>query len=113
MLVGAYSFFTVIVFAVRLFIKYRGPVCFVNMVCPIMRHVNSISYTISKLTMAVRENLIVLVLSIFKNSNLVVNIAVSNVRIQIYLFLKSNVYILNIEVFCSTMLFNKNLDITF
>ena len=42
-----------------------------------------------------------------KNSNLAVNIAVSNIRIRIYLFLKSNVYILNSEVFCSTMLFDK------
>ena len=42
-----------------------------------------------------------------KNSNLAVNIAVSNIRIRIHLFLKSNVYILNSEVFCSTMLFDK------
>ena len=63
--------------------------------------------------MAIRDILIVLVFSFFKNSNLVVNIAVSNVQIRIYLFLKSNVYILNIEVFSSTMLLNKNLGITF
>ena len=63
-----------------------------------MSRVNSVLYTISKLTTAVSDILIVLVFTIFKNSNLVINIAVSNVRIRIYLFLKSNVYILNAEV---------------
>ena len=63
--------------------------------------------------MAIRNILIVLVFSFFKNSNLLVNIAISNVRIRICLFLKSNVYVLNIEVFSSTMLLNMNLDITF
>ena len=42
-----------------------------------------------------------------------VNIAVSNVQIRIYLFLKLNAYILNIEVFCSTILLDKNLGIKF
>ena len=72
-----------------------------------MPHVNSILYIISKLAVAVCDIFIVLVFSIFKNLNLVVNIAVSNVQIQIYLFLKSNVFILNIEVLCSKMLFDK------
>ena len=63
--------------------------------------------------MAVRDILFVLVFIIFKNSNLVVNIAVSNVQIRIYLFLKLNAYILNIEVFCSTILLDKNLGIKF
>ena len=53
-----------------------------------MLHVNSILYTISKLTIAVRDILIALGFSVFKISNL---------------FLKLNVYIFNIEVFCSTV----------
>ena len=64
--------------------------------------------------MAVRDILIVLVFSVFKNLNLVVNIAVSNVRIQIYLFSKSNVYyISDTGVICSTVLLDKNLGIIF
>ena len=63
--------------------------------------------------MDVRDILIGLIFVIFKTSNLVINIAVSNIQIWIFLFLKSNIYILNIEVFCSAMLFNKNLGIAF
>ena len=57
-----------------------------------MPHVNSILYTISKLTMAVYD--IFIVFSIFKSLNLVVNIAVSNVRIRIY---HMNLFISEIE----------------
>ena len=78
-----------------------------------MPHENSIFYPISELATAVPDISIVSVFSIFKNSNLVVNIAASNVPIRIYLFLKSNFHILNIEVFCSTILLYKDLGILF
>ena len=57
-----------------------------------MPHVNSILYTISKLAVTVRDISIVLFSSTFKNSNLVINIAVSNAWIRIYLFLKMFVF---------------------
>ena len=62
--------------------------------------------------MALCDILIGLVFSIFKNSNLVVNIAVSNVEIRKYLFLISNVNIWILSV-CSAVLFDKDLGITF
>ena len=94
MLVVAQSFFTVVFFVVLFFIKYRNPVCFVNMVSPSATREFNFVHHFTKLTMTVCDTFIVLVFSIFKNLDLVVNIAVSNVRIRIY---HMNLFIPEIE----------------